>query len=1045
MDKKYDFQKIEKEILTFWKKNKKIIYDSLQENKKDKKPLFSWLEGPPTANAPPALHHVEARVSKDLVCRYNFMKGFAVPRKGGWDCHGLPVEIQVQKKLGLKTKKDIYKFGVDKFIEICKKDVFSFVKEWSDMTERMGFWVDLDNPYITMEKNYMESEWWALKQLFDKGLVYKGYKVVPYSVGCESPLSSHEVALGYKEVEDMTVIVRFEAKEYIYKKFPEIEKGKKLYYLVWTTTPWTLPSNLSIAVKDDIDYAIVETYFSKDKKEKVYYIIAKDLLERYFPDKENRKIIKTIKGKELENLEYIPLFDYFKDKVKNSFKFILADFVTTEEGTGLVHQAPAFGEDDFNICKEKHIDFVNPVDLEGKFTQEVPDYKGKFVKDCDEDIIKRLDKEGKLFVSYPVKHTYPFCWRTGCPLIYYAMDAWFISVSKFRDKLVKNNNKINWYPESFKEGRFGNWISEAKDWALSRNKFWGTPLNIWVCENEKCNHMEAIGSIKELKEKTGVEVNDLHIGSVDPLTYKCTKCGGVMKRTPEVIDCWFDSGAAQFAQFHYPFENKDLFEKRFPYDFISEAIDQTRGWFYTLHVLSTLLFDDLSYKNVPVTGLLCDENGEKMSKSKGNILLPNDIFDKRGVDSVRLLMCSYPLGNNVKVGLSVFDEVITPFFNILWNSYYYIATYIDDFKLNDVRNIDAERVEDKWIISRVNSTINDVEKSMKKYDYAHATESIRSFVVNDFSRTYIKIIRDRTQEEDKELAFSFKYIFDRLIKIMAPFTPFISEHIYHEFLKGKSWSVHFEEWPKHEKTDKKLETEFLFASDITQAILAAREKAQVGIRWPLSKVVIHSKEKKLAKEIKSLVLLQTNIKELEYVEKFDLGYDFKINYKNIGKEYGEKTADMIELINKNKDKVIKALGDGKEKISLEGKEVNLKEHINIIKIVPEPFVLGTGKEFDVYLDTTISPELGNEGYLRELTRRVQSLRKKAELNKLDKIELVLELDADFEAHVKANLKELDRKVGSKKTVFGKISKEFKFSAKEKVKQKEFGIGIKKIN
>jgi len=1046
MDKKYDFGKIEKETLAFWRKNKKQIYDSFQENNKDKKPLFSWLEGPPTANAPPALHHVEARVSKDLVCRYNFMKGFSVPRKGGWDCHGLPVEIQVQKKLKLKTKKDIYKFGVEKFINICKKDVFSFVKEWSDMTERMGFWVDLDNPYITMEKNYMESEWWALKTLFDKGLVYKGYKVVPYSVGCETPLSSHEVALGYKEVEDMTVIVRFEAKGDIYKKFPGLEKDKKLYFLVWTTTPWTLPSNLAIAVKDDISYVIVETDFSDKKKEKAYYIIAKDLLERYFPDKKNRKVIKTIKGKELENLSYVPLFDYFKDEVKNSFKFILADFVTTEEGTGLVHQAPAFGEDDFNICKEKEIDFVNPVDLEGKFTKEVMDYKGRFVKDCDPDIIKRLDKEEKLFVSYPIKHTYPFCWRTGKPLIYYAMDAWFISVSKFRDKLVKNNNKINWYPESFKEGRFGNWISEAKDWALSRNKFWGTPLNIWVCNNEKCNHMEAIGSIKELKEKTGVEVDDLHIGSVDPLMYKCPKCGKTMKRTPEVIDCWFDSGAAQFAQFHYPFENKELFEKRFPYDFISESIDQTRGWFYTLHVLSTLLFDDLSYRNVPVTGLLCDENGEKMSKSKGNILSPNDIFDKRGVDSVRLLMCSYPLGNNVKVGLSMFDEMITPFFNILWNSYYYTATYINNFKLNNVKNAHVEKVEDKWVISRINSTINDVDESMKKYDYAHATESIRNFVVNDFSRTYIKIVRDRTQDEDKELAFTFKYVFDRLVRIMAPFTPFISEHIYQEFMKGKSWSVHFEDWPKHEKIDKKLEQELMFASDVIQAIFAAREQAQVGIRWPLNNIVIHSKsEKKLAKAVESLVLSQTNIKKLEHTQKFDLGYDFKINYKTLGKSYGSKTADVIELINKNRDKIINALSNGKEKISFEGSEVNLKEHINTVKIVPKPFVLGSGKDFDVYLDTTINPRLENEGYLRELTRRVQSLRKKAELNKMDKIELTLGLDTDFESYVKSNLKELNEKVGSKKTVFGTVPKELKFSTKEKVKQKEFGIGIKKTN
>jgi len=489
-----------------------------------------------------------------------------------------------------------------------------------------------------------------------------------------------------------------------------------------------------------------------------------------------------------------------------------------------------------------------------------------------------------------------------------------------------------------------------------------------------------------------------------------------------------------------------LFKKRFPYDFISESIDQTRGWFYTLHVLSTLLFDDLTYKNVAVTGLLCDEYGEKMSKSKGNILYPNDVFDKRGVDSVRLLMCSYPLGNNVKVGLSVFDETIMPFFNILWNSYYYVASYINNFRLNNIKNINLKKVEDRWIISRVNSTLKDVEKSMEKYDYAHATESIRNFVVNDLSRTYIKIIRDRAQEENKELAFSFKYVFDRLIKIIAPFTPFISEHIYQEFLKGESWSVHFEKWPKHEKIDKKLEQEFLFASDIIQAILAAREKAQVGIRWPLGKVIIHSEEdKKLTKDVESSVLSQTNIKELDYVKRFDLGYDFKINYKNLGKEYGEKTADMIELINKNKDKVIKALEDGKEKISFEDKEVNLKEHLNLLKIVPKPFVLGSGKDFDIYLDTTMDSELENEGYFRELTRRIQSLRKKAELNKMDKVELVLELDTDFETYVKGNLMELERKVGSKKTVFGKISKEFKFSTKEKVKQKKFVIGIKKIN
>ncbi len=1044
MDKKYDFKKIEKDTLDFWRKNKDKIYDSFQENNKEKKPLFSWLEGPPTANAPPGLHHVEARVSKDVLCRYNFMKGFAVPRKGGWDCHGLPVEIQVQKKLNLKTRKDIEKFGVSKFIETCKKDVFSYVKEWSDMTEKMAFWVDLDNPYKTMDTSFMESEWWALKQLFDKGLIYRGHKVVPYSVGCETPLSSHEVALGYKEVEDMTVTVRFKAKDDVYKKIPGLEKDKKLYFLVWTTTPWTLPSNLSIAVGQDLEYSVIETNFSEENKEKVYYVIAKDLVERYFPDKEGRKIIKTIKGKELNGLGYEPLFSYFKDKVKDSFRFILADFVTTEEGTGLVHQAPAFGEEDYDICKKEGIGFVNPVDLEGKFTEEVPEYKGKFVKECDEDIIERLKKEEKLFVQYPVKHTYPFCWRTGCPLIYYAMDAWFVSVSKFREKLVKHNNNVNWYPESFKDGRFGNFIKEAKDWALSRNKFWGTPLNIWVCEDEKCNHMESIGSIDELEEKTGKRVDDLHIGSVDPLTYKCPKCGSIMKRTPEVIDCWFDSGSAQFAQFHYPFENKELFEKRFPYDFISESIDQTRGWFYTLHVLAVLLFDNLSYKDVAVTGLLCDENGEKMSKSKGNILKPDDVFDEYGVDAVRLLMCSYPLGNNVKVGLSIFNEMIMPFFNILWNSYYYASSYINHFNLKDTK-AEPKNVEDKWIISKMNSTIKNVEEYMKDYDYAHATEAIRNFTVNDFSRTYIKFVRERTQEEDKELAYTFSYVIERLIKIMAPFTPYVSEYIYKDFMDKKEWSVHFDEWPRHEKINENLEKEFDYALEIVQAVLAAREKAQIGIRWPLRKAVIQkTKEhsKKLSKDVEELILSHTNIKEIEFSDNFELEYDFKVNYKNIGKDYGQETANVIEIMNSNKEKILDAVKKGKEKISLNDKEIKIKEYLNIMKVVPEPFALGEAKDFDAYLDKTMTPELEEEGYFRELTRRIQSIRKDSKLDKKDRIELYLNLDAEFEKYVKNNLKELNLKVGSKKTEF-EIPSGLK-TQKEEVKKKEFIIGIKKI-
>ncbi len=824
----YNFKEIEEKSSKIT--SKKEIKKAVQDDKSRKK-LFSFLEGPPTANAPPGLHHLEVRTYKDIINKFKYMQGFNVPRKAGWDCHGLPVEVQVEKNLKLNNKKDILKFGEAKFIEECRKSVFSHISEWNKSTEKLGYWIDLDDPYITLNNDYIESVWWSLKKLYDKKLLYEAHKVVPFCPRCETPLSSHEVAQGYKKIKEDSVIVKF-----------KLKKEKNVYFLVFTTTPWTLPSNVAIAVNKNLEYSYVE-----DKKTGEIYIITSNLVSNYF---ENPKIIKKVNGSKLIGEKYEPLFDYFKDL--DGFRVINGDFVTESDGTGLVHMAPAFGEVDYDACKAEGLPFVQPVDETGHFTDEVPDYKGVFIKSVDKKIIERLKEEDKLFKIIKYEHDYPFCWRCDTPLMYYAIKSWFIKVTAYKEKLLELNEKINWTPKHIQEGRFGEWLKNVKDWALSRKKFWGTPLPIWRCE---CGNEEIIGSIDDLKKRASKKISDkemdLHKPWIDNIKLKCSECKKEMSRIPDVIDCWYDSGAASFAQFHYPFENEDEFKKRVPYDFITEAIDQTRGWFYTLHVLSTILFGNIAYKNVICAGHIVDEKGEKMSKTKGNVLDPDMVLDTLGIDATRLQFCTVNIGAPKKFGIETVKKEITPFLNTLWNIYQFYE------QINN-QNKAIERIEDKWIVSRLNSIVNEVTKSLEEYQIEKALNPLMEFVINDFSKTYIKIIRDR---DDKNVEKVIGEVLEKVSKMLAPFAPNITSVIYNE-LKRKN--VHFSDWPLSniKLIDEKLEEEFKNVLNIIEKGLRERDREKIGLKWPLAKAIVKI-DGELNKELLEIIMNQLNVKKVE--------------------------------------------------------------------------------------------------------------------------------------------------------------------------------------
>ncbi len=822
----YDFKAVEKIAREVWKKHKKAINDSVQDN--PKKPLFSFLEGPPTANAPPGLHHLEARTFKDIICKFKYMNGFSVPRKGGWDCHGLPVEVQVEKSLKLESKKDVEKYGVDKFIKKCREDVFSNIEDWNKSTEELNYLVDLKDPYVTLNNNYIESVWWSLKELYNKKLLYEGYKVLPFCTRCGTPLSSHEVAQGYKEVQEESVYIAFKI------------KGKKdEYILAWTTTPWTLPGNVALAVGPKIDYVKVELP-DGDK-----LILGKEKIGLL---KGQCKIIEKIKGKDLVGLEYEPLYDIKELKSENSYKVVAADFVTTEDGTGVVHTAVMYGEDDYNLGKKVGLPEVHTVGQDGKFLDIAPEFiRGRYVKSAEKDIKEDLKKRHLLFKVEKISHDYPFCWRCDSPLLYYGINSWFIDVSSIREKLMKLNKEINWYPSHIKDGRFGKWLEGAKDWALSRSKFWGTPLPIWKCE---CGKEKAIGSIEELKKeavKLPKEKLDLHKPWIDKVKLKCS-CGKEMKRVPDVIDCWYDSGSASFAQFHYPFENKKEFEKRYPYDYIAEAIDQTRGWFYTLHVLGTILFDKPAYKNVICMGHIVDEKGEKMSKSKGNIIKPRDIIDKAGVDAVRLQFFTSDVGNQKRFSYELMKENVLGFLNVLYNcnSYY---KQLDEKKCSN-------KIEDKWIYSKLNNLIKEVSNDLNNYELNKPFEKINNFVVNNFSRGYIKITRDR--EDTKEVLGE---VLEKVAVLLAPFAPHISEYVYSGFSKE---SVHMAKWlkPDEKKINLELEKEMELVMKVIELGLSERDKAQIGLKWPLQKATIYGKYLDFDEEFTEILKSQLNVKEI---------------------------------------------------------------------------------------------------------------------------------------------------------------------------------------
>jgi len=922
-----NFKEVEEKVRKIWKKNEKEIKNAVQDDKKKK--LFSFLEGPPTANAPPALHHLEVRTYKDLICKYKYMQGFSVPRKGGWDTHGLPVEVQVEKKLGLKSKKEVLEYGMEKFIEECRKDVFSNIDDWEKSTEELSYWVDLEKPYKTLDNNYIESVWWSLKELYNKDFLYEGFRVVPYCPRCGTSLSSHEVSQGYKDVKEESVYVAFKL------------KNKKEYILAWTTTPWTLPGNVALAVGPKI------TYVKAKLPDGDSLIIGKDRLEVL---KGDIKILEEIKGKDLIGVEYEPLYDIKKLQNENSHKIISADFVTTEDGTGIVHTAGMYGEDDYELCLKNKVPLEHTVDKEGNFNNLVPQWEGRFVKSVEKEIIEDLRKRHLLLKSEKFEHPYPFCWRCDSPLLYYAINSWFINALKVKEEMIKLNKKINWYPGHIRDGRFGKWLENIRDWNLSRQKFWGTPLPVWRCG---CGNEKIIGSVEELKKFSTkkFEKYDLHRPWIDKIKLKCG-CGKEMTRVLDLIDVWYDSGSASFAQFHYPFENREEFQKRFPYDFIAEAIDQTRGWFYTLHAISTILFEKSAFRNVICAGHIVDENSEKMSKSKGNIINPKEIIDAVGVDAVRLQFCTVDVGNQKRFSYGLLKESILPFLTVLYNC----KKYYEQLSKEKTKS----KIEDDWIISRLNSTIKGVTDDLEIYSIDKALEKIIDFIVNDLSRTYIKFTRDR--EDTKKILGE---CLEESSLLLAPFAPYISEDIYQLFHKE---SVHLSSWPKSKevKIDKKLEEEFKLVLQILENGFSKRDEAKIGLKWPLKKVKITS-EKSLKKELQEIIKNQLNVKELE---------------------------------------------------------------------------IKKGKEFEVELNTKLTPELEAEGYVREIIRKIQSERKNAELVKSDKINL--QIISDFNDLLVTHKKSIKEKVGAKNISFEETGGGFDHYKEGKIKEKSFSIKFKKI-
>ena len=991
---------MEKEVAEFWKQ-KDIVKKNF--NKNEGKRYFMFYDGPPTANGMPHVGHIETRVMKDIIPRYKVMKGYYVPRKAGWDTHGLPVELEIEKKLEISGKEQIEDYGVEKFVKECKESVFQYVHVWEKMTNQVGYWVDMEHPYVTYHNDYIESVWWALKELWKKGLLYEGHKVMPYCPRCGTALSSHEVAQGYKDVKDLTCIAKFKV------------KGKEdTYILAWTTTPWTLPSNLALCVNKSYIYAEVKVNAGTEEEPKYEnYILAKDLISAVLKDKEY-ELVKEFKGEELLGTEYEQLMPFAKPDGK-AFVVIHGDYVTLTDGTGIVHIAPAYGEDDSLVAKQNGIAFVNLVDKSGKFVKEVEPWAGRFVRDCNEDICKWLNEQNKLFSKEKHLHSYPHCWRCDTPLLYYPKESWFVKMSSLRDELVANNNKVNWYPDTIRTGRFGKFLENVIDWGISRDRYWGTPLPVWKCD---CGHLECIGSIEELKEKAVNCPDDieLHKPYIDNVHLKCPDCGKEMTRFKEVIDCWFDSGSMPFAQLHYPFENKDLFEKEFPAGFISEAVDQTRGWFYTLTAIGTALFGRSPFENCIVLGHVLDGKGQKMSKSKKNGVDPFLLLDTVGADATRwhFYTCS-STWLPTRLSLENVQETQRGFLATLWNVYSFYVLYaeIDKFNPLNYKDFKSENVMDKWIISELNTLVKEVDEKLEKYDITGSANQIEAFT-DRLSNWYVRRNRERfwgtELTDDKIGAYVTLYrVLVTLSKISAPFIPFMTEEIYQNLVVGldrdAEESIHLCSWPEvnEAEVDKKLEEEMDLAYTIVKLGRSARNSVNIKNRQPLSKMLISVKN--LPEYYSDIVKEELNVKKVvlgadmkDYVD-----FEIKPNLPVLGKEYGklipqikQKIAEFnqMELATKVEAGNIEYIEIGEVQIPLS------KDNLLVTMQGKDGFAFSGTGEIGVVIETEITPELREEGYLREILSKVQNMRKDSGFEIMDNINLYVGGNEVLEAVVK---------------------------------------------
>ena len=978
-----NFVEREKETLKFWKDNQ-IFEKSVQL--RQGAPAYTFFDGPPTANGKPHIGHVLTRAMKDIIPRYKTMRGYDVLRKAGWDTHGLPVELEVEKELGLDGKEQIEQYGVIPFIQKCKESVWKYKGEWEVMSDRMGFWADMDNPYITYDNDYIESEWWALKAIYEKGLLYKGHKIVPYCPRCGTALSSHEVAQGYKEVKETSATVRF--------RVPDEENT---YFLAWTTTPWTLPSNVSLCVNPDVTYAYVRV----DGKET--FIMAKDLIEAVLEGHET-EIIKEVVGRELEYKHYEPLFECTRKAAggKDAFYVMVDDYVTTTDGTGIVHNAPAFGEDDYRVCKKYDLPFVQMVDSKGEMCGGTP-WDGVFVKKADPMVLKDLDERGLLFAAPRFEHSYPFCWRCDTPLIYYARSSWFIAMTKVKDRLIDYNRRINWIPETIKEGRMGNFLENVIDWGISRERYWGTPLPVWVCD--KCGKIHVVGSRKELSELTGCDENvELHKPYVDPLTWKC-ECGGTMRREPVVIDCWFDSGSMPFAQWHYPFENKDKFERRYPANFISEAIDQTRGWFYTLSAIAACLFDSPAFLNCIVLGHVQDKEGRKMSKHIGNVVDPWVLLDNQGADAVRwyFYTSSMPWLPN-RFSAEAVSESQRKYMGTFWNTYAFYILYADIDNFDPTRHkLVRENLTpmDRWILSRLNTLMGHVEAYLDDLKMTEAGREMQDFM-DDLSNWYVRRCRERywgkDMTADKEAAYMTLYtVLKTMALISAPFTPFMSETMYQNMVrtvdKSAPESIHLCDWPKKDESfiDPELEANMAAVLDIVVLGRSARNAANIKNRQPVASMYVQGKA--LPDMYVSIIADELNVKEVKFVDDASsfISYRVKPQLKTLGPRYGKLLPKINQYLAGEGvgNAVVAAHNRGESyKFDIDGTEISLAaEDVLVSTEENAGFVTVTEHDLSVVLDTNLTPELIEEGFVREIVSKVQTMRKEAGFEVTDHIVL----------------------------------------------------------